>query len=793
MKLKDMKRILALVTASTLIASSLVGCSSNTNEPETNEEKLTKVLEEEVNLTADSHDVKSGELSKHETVYVYTDASGEQTKLQVNEKLNNGTDNAKIDDITTLTDIENITGDEIYTLSNDNAITWDANGNSLTYQGTSDKQIPVEIKVTYYLDGKEISPEEIAGKSGHVKMRFDFTNHQTETIVVGDKEKEVCVPFTMVTGMILPAEKFWNVQVTNGKVSEIRNDNLVLGVSLPGLSDSLNFKLDDNDISLSIPDYFEVEADTNCFEIDSIMSIASSNLLSNLDTSNINADGLIEKATELQDAADQITDGSKDLQVGTEKLSNGAKQLSDGISLLSGSVPALKEGSAKLDSGAGELLAGSEKLYSGTSALCDGVNKLNDGASKLSNGADQLATGADQAATGAAALNSGIIAYTNGVDQLAAGAASLDENMTAYASGMNQLYMAMSSGDTPFDASVSNLATGASNLNTGTQQLKASLENAMSQANSQYTTAFSGYASLTGDGSAADVSDASQMNAAVNTLISNYDTFVANGVGSDTISSIVTGLAQSHQAYMVAASTYSQLNNSGYFSGAESLASGMNALSAKVGTFNTDTPGTICTTVKTLNAKANQLQSQGSAAITSGLAELAKNSESLRNGSKQLADGTASLSAGAKDLSKGSKELATGITSVADGANQLNTGAGQLKDGLVILKDGTAKLYSGSVELENGANQLKDGADDLLEGSIELNSGAITLKDGMIQFNEEGISQITGLVGDDAKEAIDTLQAMTDLGKNYQSFAGKNDDMDGSVVFIYKIDGVKSN
>ena len=191
--------------------------------------------------------------------------------------------------------------------------------------------------------------------------------------------------------------------------------------------------------------------------------------------------------------------------------------------------------------------------------------------------------------------------------------------------------------------------------------------------------------------------------------------------------------------------------------------------------------------------------SSGSAQLNSGLSQLKSNNDTLNggianavSGAKQLDAGAAQLTAasGVPALVSGTSDLKKGIGQLSESSPALVTGINALDDGAKQLKIGTAQLLQGAGALASGVTQLNDGAHELSDGAEQLNDGVVELNNGMIQFNEEGISQITSLVGSDADDAIDTIKKVINLGKDYQSFAGKADDMDGSVTFIYKTEGV---
>ena len=147
--------------------------------------------------------------AKEETVYIFTDAYGKQRDITVSNWLKNPEKKSSLEDSTSLQEIENVKGDETFERKGDK-IVWKADGNDIYYQGTTSKQPPVSEKITYYLDGKEIAAEDLAGKSGKVKIRIDYTNNM--------KYKNVYVPFAAVTGMAFSNDTASNVKVDNGSV-----------------------------------------------------------------------------------------------------------------------------------------------------------------------------------------------------------------------------------------------------------------------------------------------------------------------------------------------------------------------------------------------------------------------------------------------------------------------------------------------------------------------------------------------------------------------------------------------
>ena len=210
-------------------------------------------IKEETKSTAK---IPSGKPEKEETVYIFTNAKGERQNIIVSNHLKN-TDNAdNLQDMTSLSNIENVKGDEAFK-QNGESVDWKSNGSDIYYQGNTDKKPPISVKVSYKLDGNDIEPDELLGKSGKVTIRYDYENNAGETKKINGKDEDVFVPFTMATVLTLPCDKFSNINVTNGKVMSEGNNSVVLAITFPKLAKSLG--LDDKEEKL--PEYFEITAD----------------------------------------------------------------------------------------------------------------------------------------------------------------------------------------------------------------------------------------------------------------------------------------------------------------------------------------------------------------------------------------------------------------------------------------------------------------------------------------------------------------------------------------------------
>ena len=311
-------------------------------------------------------------VGKEETVYIIADPTGKPEQTIVSEWLKNPEGKELLEDASDLTEIENVKGTETFEQTG-SVLNWNAKGSDIYYQGKTNKQAPVTEKITYYLDGKEVSADELAGKSGRVTIRFDYTNHE--------KKGDIYVPFTVASGMLLD-DSFTNVTVTNGKVVTNGDKNMVFGVAMPGLKESLRVKDRDFSDDVSIPEYVEVTADVKEFSLDMTMTVVmgGSELMGakSLDLSEL--DGKIE---DLTDAVEQLKDGSGELSDGLLTLDGKMGEFSDGVTSLQGGIAAYTDGAKTLADGIGTLKGQSATLISGVSDLASSVQTLSQGVKTL--------------------------------------------------------------------------------------------------------------------------------------------------------------------------------------------------------------------------------------------------------------------------------------------------------------------------------------------------------------------------------------------------------------------------
>lgn len=361
-------------------------------------------------------------LNKKETVYVFAGADGSAEKMIVSDWIENAGGCASISDQSELTDVETVKGDATYVMDGDTIRVWDAQGKDIYYQGTIQKALPVDLSVSYTLDGERISPEELAGKSGKVTIRFDYTNNESKTVELDGRQETLFVPFAMLTGVVLDAERFTNVTVSNGKLINDGSRIAVIGMAFPGLQSNLNIDAE----QLEIPDYVEITADVTDFALTNTVTVATNEIFSRLPTEKLNsADELSASLGELTDAMGQLIDGDSQLYDGLCTLLEKSEELVSGVNQLADGAMQLKNGSAALNDGGAELSGGAEALANGAASLAEGTAQLEDGARTLAEGLDTLAANNDTLGSGAKQIFASLLKMAD--SQLAAAGLTVPE------------------------------------------------------------------------------------------------------------------------------------------------------------------------------------------------------------------------------------------------------------------------------------------------------------------------------------------------------------------------------
>lgn len=785
----------------------------------------------------DSVSLKDNDADKDESVYLISDANGNVNKTIVVDHLKNKDKKDTLEDASNLSDIENVKGKEKFTQSGDK-LTWQAGGKDIYYQGTATEEPPVTQKVTYYLDGKEISPEDLAGKSGKVKIRFDYTNTTSYTETVNGEKQTVSVPFAAVTGLVL-GDGFENIEVTNGKAEVSDSSSVVLGYALPGLKDSLGIKDKDLDGDVNIPEYMEMTADVENFSMPAAMTFVV-NASDYVSTDGIDTSDLDDMINDLKDASTQLQDGSKTLAEGTDTLADGLSTLQSKLGTFA--------------SGVGTLQSGLKTYTDGVSTLSGGLNKLNSNVPTLSNGITTLNSSAKSLNDGVALLNATVSAkFTDSekktlLDQVHSTLESQKSEIEkqAQTTVASQKTAIQKQAQSAVDLQKTDIQKQAQSTvadqkediekkaqaavddqkeqiksvaaETVKQQETEIKNQAASAVEQEFTSGKTDYITNEAKKQLASIKPVIesgvkaqfvQKMAEKNPAITDYDsakTFFDQNVGmkdgaaeacvNEQIDTIINNLAGSvastaKDASKIAAgeaayTAASQTAGEAAYTGA-SLAAGTAAYTAA-----RQTAGEAAYAGASLAATTAAYTGASQAATTAAYTGAVSGAEQATITSAEQTKATVAASINQKQangysLVTGMKALADGTQTLYNSVPTLTSGIKQLVDGSNTLVANNAQLNSGASQLADGTNQIVSGVDQLTTGSKTLSEGAHTLADGMVQFNEEGINKILDAYNGDLKPFTDKLQAVIDAGEEYQTYSAIADGQTGSVKFIYKL------
>ena len=718
---------MAVVVGAGLIGTCAYEDSIKAHAQEVNIQKLEETAEQAL---GDSTVEEDGSLYKDESVYVKADASGKVNETTVTEWLKNP-NNGKTEDVTELQNVENVKGDETYTTDSEGSVSWKSEGKDIYYQGTTDKELPVDVEITYTLDGKKVEAKDLKGKDGKLEMKVQYTNQSKETVDVSGESVEMYTPFAMVTAMMLPNDEYTNVTIDHGKIVSDGDKNIVVGLGFPGMEENLN--LEGKDIGIDIPDSFTITADVKNASVGPTMTVASSDVLEQFGLDEIDSfDDLSDSVGELENAAEQLTDGSA-------KAADGSSALADGSNTLA--------------TGAGTLADGTSALATGVKTLADGVNTLNSKSGDLTKGVSDLATGVND-------YTGGVSALSDGSSKVSAGAEGLKKGLETAQTGIGDLASGVGTLKSGFEGNGTEENPGANNLANGTVQ-----------AIGATSTAIDNLAALIKD--MAGNQGAVQAQATIN----GKDQAVEAAVNQLVSAGIVTEENKESCAAAIRTAVNDHISAEAKVTSEKASADPTGAIEAAktaVGTASTYAAG--------LQKNVGALY-EGTKTVQGGVEDLKKGNSQLAAGAKDLADGTSALASGTSTLNDKSSLLVAGTSKLKEGGNQLAAGVGQLAAG-------ASSAATGVGEVAKGAGALKTGADTLADGAGTLADGNKTLADGMAEFKTSGIDKIADVFSGDIENVTSRIDAMMTLGRNYKSFAGIKEDMAGSTKFIIETEGV---
>lgn len=805
-----------------------------------------------VPVYADESD--DSDVTKDESVYTVLNADGSVNEITVSDQLHSEDGFNNYDDKSDLKDVQNLKSEDPVKTSKDGFV-WNSKDKDIYYQGTSTKDLPMDIKITYTMDGKEATAKSLLGKSGHIQIKIAVDNKQKQTFESNGKKYDLATPFVTVAGAMLDQDKFSNVEINEGTVTSDSSHNIAAAVMIPGLKDGLSSVMD-SDIYSAISSYLiddiTIDADVTDFESPTIMLAAATSTDKLKDElGDVDIPDISSQLDQLQDATNQLIDGSQSLYDGAVKLDDGTGTLLNGINALSSGANTLASGADKVSAGAASLQNGLGQLSSNSAALNAGMVQLENGILETAN--DQL--GSNDATKNLPKLTMSNYAEVLGgitgakdtrdatLAEIAKQAGGLDTNttrqliyMTAIANPNEQwdqskLTTAMTAQGARMQ-SAAEVQSVVGNINSKDDALKdadiGKLMSAVKQDALKNPSAddmnkvYAGIAAqvkavvptLTDDQANAVVTYA------LHTLVAQRVTPDANSLKA-TLASIAQQAQQNPQAAQAvltkAATDYADYKNDQLYSAFANgvYQSNVNALdnsalydqlslNIKNIQSNIDDASTAKLIVYTARNFDSTKPETYKAQLTNAAVKLqdAQNvatemgNASTDNGTvvvNTVLDAMFTVSPQYQSIQKLENSLG-GVKFFAEKLKEYTDGVDTVYAGSKDLASGASQVASGASQLKNGISQLQAGAKTLKSGSDTLASGAKTLLDGLNQYNDEAISKLTN------NEKITTLQDAADLftvieenADDYNNYSGISEGTDGSVKFVYKVEGEKED
>ena len=609
--------------------------------------------------------------TKDETVYSKLDNEGNNYKTIVSTHIENKENADLINDISDLLNIKNTSNDATYT-QDGNKFVWNANKNDIYYQGETSKELPIECKIKYELDGKEVSANEIAGKSGKVKVTVQYTNKEERTVDINGKKVKMYVPFVVVAGTIIENENAKNIEVSSGKVIDDGTKSVVVGMAMPGLQESLGVSKND----VEIPSDVEITMDATNFETSSIVSYVTPKVLEEDDLKIFDKlDDVYGQVNTLQKSMNQIQDGANTLKDGTAELANGANALKNGTSELANGASTLKDGVTSAYNGAQTI--SSEVAKSTQSLKNDKTEALDD-------------------------------ATLETIKKQAAAASQLTEEQKAQIKAQAQTSSVLT------EEQKAQITAQAKQSATLTAEQKATIiSNAQRNYPTQLTEAEKALVIATAQSTAKQTAVTTALETAQSTATTTaVATALETAQSTATTTAVATALETAQQvatqtAVTTALETAQQI-----------------ATQTAVTTAVTTAQSTATTTaMQTSTTVAKQVGNQAKKTFTN---QVVSQMSTLGNGLKQLTSGLSQLNEGANTLANGTNQVNAGASTLADGTNQVNEGANTLADGIKTFnEEGIKKICN---YINGDVKDLTSRVEKLTDLSKDYNN--FTMLDG---------------------------------------------------------------
>lgn len=616
-----------------------------------NNKKITKLTSTILLTTMLAYTTPILAFSKEETVYSKINTKGENYKTIVSTHLLNDNEEQMLNDLTDLINLENTNGNEEFRLDGENVI-WNANGSDIYYQGESQKELPIECNIKYELNGEEISADEIAGKSGSVKITIEYKNNDEHQVTINGRKQTMYTPFTAICMSYFDNSQNKNIEAKNAKVINDGTKTIITGIAMPGMNESLNI----SNKKIEIPSKVEITMETSKFEQNNIITFVTPKILDeSISFDKLNS--LYKKVDEIMEASKQIEDGANALKEGTTEFSEKSQEFNDGMKALEAGTNKLNTGVQDLDKGATDVNSGATKLSKGATELSNGVKELNIGAKNLNAGAKQLSSGTEE-------LQKGV---KTGKDKAVQ---TLTQSSKTLANGIDKIITGKDTETNTIKEMV---------IENGNNTLKQKLTPAVAEGTKKIAVG------------------------TVQEVLKDYGVTLTDEQIKEIMSKIDTSvLEKSINTAIDTASKQEQAGIDAINNNENGVKAGLNTLKAQAG-------ASITTGIKELGKGFDDI-SNGVGSLNDGATKLEAGTKGLYDGTGELLNGSNELANGAKELNNGTTALSTGSKQIKQGLNTLKESTTILVNGSNALTEGAETINKGSVELAEGITTFNQEA-----------------------------------------------------------------------------------
>lgn len=746
-------------------------------------------------------------IKKSETVYVTVE--GNEIKDKSVSVWLNSDKNIKANDKSNLTNVKDLKTDK--ELKSENGyLKLDENKKDVYYKGDTDKKLPVDVSVKYFLDGKEMKASELEGKSGHLKIVITSKNNRYEAKTIDGQSRNVYSPYVVVAAMTFDDEKVENVTSDDIKVVKDGKNEIVTTVMTPGMKQNLTGIVEDKELD-NFKDEVSVEMDIKDYKPVEIYSVITNEFFQekkNIDSLDKlqngvkelqdNSQKLVDASVKLSEGQDKLNSGISQMQTGVTKLHSGSQKLASSTQQMQGKFSGIQSKVGPIQGYVAQMNDGSLKLYNGISDYTAAVGKIKENTAKIKEGSEKLAKGATD-------LDNGVGKLKDATSQLRAGTENMKE-MTAQKDQLLEKSSQLSNGLNGLAGSYGQLADTVEQISGKSQQLKDS--SAQFNEKLQQVTQLAGGAETSA--SAEKIargleSSAEGLNNAIQQLQANNE----EGQLNDTIAYLQ---AQKNVMYVQAES----IRNAGsQNAGQQKLQAALNELaqsSSALSQGNADLSNALMRTSAAMNQSkaklvdsSNQLsqglgQMGGALNGADGLSTLKDSIDKLDDATGQIKGGSQTLKEGTLQNEKAMAMLLNGMEELDKNSSALVEGSSKLSGGLQEFNKQSALLSSLSqinekaiIPMSNAINMLNDGLGKLDSSTGQLKSGSDELASGQKEFSsklkeykEKGIDELSNKTKD-LNKFKDIIDAMSDLAVKDSSFTGTDNNFETKSRIVEKI------